>query len=481
MKKSIIESNWLFYSIIFIIIFIFYAQAHPIVLFDTDDWGIVVLERPAFPKMSLWNPTKIFPECIAPIIASFAAFFVVPIVGDYFDSLIYCNALLISLFITAYLYSVQKVIEYRFNIGKLSVFGIISIFTILHFLLLKTLPSDNDHLWYSHDYTCYYHYTMPELLCMCIVLWLMRHEVKELKNMKQWAIFLTANYLALCSNLYATVILIAYIGSSLVVNLFTCSKNKKKWLIDYILHNCYYLIVIIFWLIIQWIESHGHRATSYGHLYDPIWEYTMMATKNFFEIQYNKYAIIFSALIFVCAKIVAYYKYKQKLLYFGKKQIIVIFAMILTIIYQILLCSRVEVPYIKRADVIFSFAFFFLLLVVFGMSYICSNNKYIRYLFPFIIFFFLFEINTKENTFKDIMNEHGYTAQTCLDFNRKIVNQIQLAEAIGKDTVYIKIPKYEEADNWPLISDSGNRVGMTLYKHNVISRKIVTIYEVQNN
>lgn len=479
MKTTKIKTNYIFYFILFTVVFVFFSIIHPIVIFDTDDWGILVLERPAFPKVNLWNPTKILPECLGPLVACIAAYFVNPIIGDYMSALIFTNAFLVSLFIIAYLISIQKLLEYRFQVSKTCVYGIIIIYTLLHFLILKIHPNNNDYLWYSHDYNCYYHYIIPNLLCSCIVLWLMRHNIHELKDMKQWAIFIIVNYLALCSNLFATVILIAYIGAYLIININKHIINRKFDIISYISNNIIYLIIVVFWLAIQWIESHGHRATSYGHLYDPIFENIILVIKELLKIRINAIFLIFSVLILLFTKLYNIYSKEHKIAFVGEKQIIIIVAFVLTLVYQLILCSRVEIPYILRADVIFSFAFFFLLLLILCFTYLCKKIPLIKVSIPFVIFFIFFEINTKENTFKEIMYEHNYSAQSCLDFNRNIIQQIKKAEQAGQDTVIIKIPKFEEEDNWPLISDSGDRVGIALYKHNVIKKKIVTIYEIQ--
>ena len=102
------------------------------------------------------------------------------------------------------------------------------------------------------------------MLCASLVLWLMHHNVRNVRCGRTIATLLVMTYLALCSNLYSVVILIAYIGAVLLLDL------KTNDLTSYIRRNAPYLIVVILWGIIQLMESSGQRANTYGFLHKPL-------------------------------------------------------------------------------------------------------------------------------------------------------------------------------------------------------------------
>jgi len=478
MSKKIFESKWTFYTVLFIVFFVFFSQIHPLVPFNSDDWINMGMARRAYPSFAYWNPTKVFPECFEPIAAMFAAYCVTPIIGDYLSAQIVTNAAIVSLFIILYLFSTHRLLEYKFNVGKLLGFGLVTLYALFHFLILRTGWSNNEYLWYSHDCNCYYHYTIPNLLCASLVMWLMRHNVQGIKDKLTIGILVFVTYLALCSNLYSTIILTAYLGSTLVIDLFKTNRKEAHWLNSFIRNHSYSLTVIALWFIVQLIEANGRRATSYGHLDRSLIDEVVSTFKYFVHIHYN---LKFLALVFfsiITAKAYNYFKVKKNVTHFGRIPVILIFALFLSTAYLILLSSRVSVTYIQRGDVIFSYAFFLLLLTILCISYLCIKIRYFKLTIPFLILFVFYEQNTQGNVYKEIQHEYGLDAQSCLKLDRYIIGRVCEADAQGLDTVIIKVPKFNDDDNWPLSKDLSENLGTTLYKHNVTKRKITTLYEI---
>lgn len=310
------------------------------------------------------------------------------------------------------------------------------------------------------------------MLCASLVLWLMRHDVRKEKNGRTIALLIMLTYLALCSNLYSVVILIAYLGATLVIEL----KNTN--LKSYIRRNAPYIIVIFFWLIIQWIESSGKRANCYGFLHKPLIHCLAVTTYNFLSIHYNLWFIFISLLTLIYVKLHEYKKNKQNLYFIRHQEGIILLSLFLSIIYLILLSSRVNPNYIQRGDVIFEFAFFFLLLVILSMAYLCKHVQHSIVIAPFLIIFLIFQTNTSNRTFKDVCEKYPPDLQKCISFDRDIVRRILDAEAQGLDSVVINVPKYPDSENWPITTINNHLVcnGIVLYKHNLMKRPITTIF-----
>ena len=474
----IFESNWIFYTLLFIIFFVFFSLIHPLIPFDSDDWINMGMARRAYPSFAYWNPTKVFPECFEPLVAMFAAYFIAPLIGDYLNALTFTNAVVVSLFIIIYLYSFQRLLELKFKIGKLFIFSIVVLFATLHLLILKTEQANNEHLWYSHDCNCYYHYTIPNLLCASLVMWLMRNNINTISNRLSIGILGFVSYLALCSNLYSTIILTAYLGSVLLIDFLHANHKEPRWITVFIKFHWYPILIIFLWFIVQLIEVNGRRATSYGHLDRPLLEEVTITFNYFIHIHYNLKFIIFNILVLGGATVYYLSIRKKQLVHIDKTPFVLLCSLILSITYLILLSSRVVSTYILRGDVIFAYAFFILLLIAFCICYLSVKSRYVKMAFPFLLFFVFFERNTQGNIFKDIQFEYGLNAQNCLQLNQCYIKQICEADMQGRDSIIIQVPRFNDDDNWPLSIDLSKSIGTTLYKHNITKRNITTLYEV---
>ncbi len=468
---------YFYYCVLFIIFFVFFSQVHPLLPFDTDDWKYVGFTRPPYPTLSTWNPTKILPECLQALTGLIAAYFVTPIINDYLTALIYSHAFVISIFIIGYFFSIQKLLVWKYRINSLSGYCIITILVLLHFIVLKTRPTNNDHLFYSSDVNCYYNYIVPNMLCASLAMYLMRHEIKVSMCISKFSIILFLTFLALFSNLYSTIILIAYIGAKLLLDLYKYDKRQSNWLNSYIKKNIFSLLVIAIWLIVQFLEAKGSRANAYGSMLLPFNESLTTAVKLFISTHYNKWFLFFSIAIILCAKTYSFFNEKHQLFHIGKTSQIIFLALLFSIVYLIILSSQVYPQYLLRSEVMFSYFFYYFLLVALCLGYLTSKLNYIKILYPFFIFFFFFLLNSSDNTFVDVQYPYGTELKTCEAIDRDIINQVKTAELLGKDTVTIYVHSYNENSNWPLILHQGKYFGMTLYKHGIIHHKITTIFE----
>lgn len=468
----------IYYLSLFLVFFVFFSQVHPLVPFDTDDWMYMGLARPPYPTIYQWNPTKLLPELIQPLLGLFAAYFVSPILGDYIDALVVTHASVISLFITTYFFFIQKVLTRKFWLSPITGFCIITILVLLHFLVLKTRSLGNDHLFFSEDVNCYYNYIVPNLLCACLVMWLICNDIHAIKNYKTIGVIYFLTFIALFSNLYSSVVLVAYVGAVLLFNLCSCNKKQSGWLIKFITHNRFFLAAVLVWLVVQLFESNGVRATAYGYMELPFGESLLLTLQYiYYRLHINGWFILFTFAVIVMGKGYHFFKENRQLFHIGRFQGIILLAMILSFLYLTLLSSRVFPFYMIKSDVMLSYLFFFFLLVALCLGYLTIKLPFVKVLFPFVISFFFFTLNLTENTFKDVQFFHGTDIQTCKKIDNEMINQVKTAELLGKDTVTIFVHNYNEFTNWPMKMDDGQYVGITLYKHGIIKRKIVTVFE----
>ena len=474
METKIIKSDYLFYLFIFLGFFIFFAEVHPIIPFDADDWINMSFNRIAVPSLNYWNPTKVFPECFQPLIGLIAAYVISPLIGDYLNALVYSHAFVVSSFIILYLISLQKLLKSIFNFQNYTCYALIIIFILFHFLILRTSRIENDYLFFSPDANCYYHYTIPNLLCASLVLWLMHNDVRKVSEGWKNGILLLTVYLVLCSNLFSSIILIAYIGSRLLLDFCYQNKTEKGWLGTFAKKNVIFILIFFFWILIQLIEANGPRAL-YANMETSLLASIIDAAKYFVMLLFNYQFIVISSLFIGLSIVFACIKRNNDWRPIGKRFRILFLALFINLLYLILLCSRVDPLYIQKGQVIFSYSFFLLLIVILCIAYLCSINKYIQAIIPLLAFIIFFENNTKGKVFRDVQYEFIDNPKSCMELNRLLLDKIIMADQAHQDSIVITVPDFGNWDNWPLTNNC-SYVGIVLYKHNVISRPIKTIY-----
>lgn len=473
MKQYRIQDS-IFYSFLLVGFVVFYFKAHPIIPFDADDWDNLNFFRGAYPSLEKWNPTKVFPECFEPLAGLFAAYIVKPMLGDYLDALILTNSLVLSLFIIGYLYQVHKLIEEQMGLSNVCCYFLVALFILFHFLILRWDNINNEYLWFSPNANCYYHYTIPNLLCCSLVLYLLRHGLSGIWSTKKTAISVLLFYLALCSNLFSTIILVAYFGARLLVNLF----NIEKGIFCYIKQHRVELLFVLSWVVIQIIEANGARASN-AHLDDSIVDYAVLTLRNFFHIHYNVFFITICFLSIGGAFCVHRYLF-QKSFHVNKQLMVLSISLFLATAYQILLCSRVDPTYIQKGQVIFPFAFYFLLLVILCFSYLAKNVHWVKIFLPMIVFVSIFEINDRYKVYRDVQFEFTDNLEFCEEFDRVLIEEARLAAMRGEDSLVCIVPNFGFWDNWPF-GYNFLQMGTTLQKHGVVPRKIKIILRTDPN
>lgn len=102
---------------VFIAMLIYYIAAHPLYIYDVDDWAYVNSVREALPSLQQWNPTKILPETMMPFISFLSAYIIYPVNCDYIEALSIGYAVFISIIISTYAGMVGVLLKKIYNIS----------------------------------------------------------------------------------------------------------------------------------------------------------------------------------------------------------------------------------------------------------------------------------------------------------------------------------------------------------------------------
>ena len=468
--------KWIYFLVIFIFLFIFFTDIHPVVVYDTDDWTYISRARKAIPNILEYNPAKIFPETFSALIGSISTFLVNKIINDYLRSFTISYAFVISVFIIVYLLSFFLLIVKKMNIADGKALLVTTVFLLFHFLIFRSNAYNNIHLFYSKNITCYMNYTVPTLLNSIVVMYLAITQAGKNffndKNILKKGIILLAVYLAIFSNLFCSIILVSYALSVLFFEFINIICNKIK-IIDSVKKNSLYLLIIALWTVCLCFEAKGGRASAVGknltihNIFSAIKKLLDMCLK------FNKFFIITCITIMVVMIVIIFVNKPKKI--FNDESVILIlnFALsfFITTAFIVLLSAKIRLSFLSRADVWISISFYAFLVVFLSLAYIITKCNRIVMIIPTLIIIIFFNINTNGNTFAE-PNKSGIPYEMCYTISEDILNQIKEEYDKGIYEIELHVPKYDTSDNWPIAIYGGSRIANTLVEHGIIEKDI---------
>lgn len=86
-------------ALIAICMFVFFTSIAPLIPFDADDWLFCGTMRGPYPLWHGFNPTRVLPELLQPLVARFASIFIYPFSHDYVGAIGIASALCVSFFL----------------------------------------------------------------------------------------------------------------------------------------------------------------------------------------------------------------------------------------------------------------------------------------------------------------------------------------------------------------------------------------------
>ncbi len=474
----------------FFCLFVFFTVAHPLYIYDTDDWTYIAGNRHALPIVHHWNPTKVLPETLMPFVAEIGVRFIMPFSGDYINAMMYAFAFVVAMFIDCYIYAFGKVIKKKFDLNDKVISVMLIILLLLHFLPFNVNESSNGYLFYSSDVTNYFNYMVPVLFNAITVMYLMTHHQLEWRdknrNLHNGFVVL-AIYLSINSNLFHSSVLMSYIGMRLIVSLVQkVYSNKYKdirlFLKEYGLSNRGELLVSLVWFFSIVLESTGGRAqwgnNSQFLLKESIEFFVEAITEMnvFFQLG-GMTVIILAFVVFIVSRIKQVEGGGVECVYcrWLYKSVI---CLTLVIIYHILLCACVNPSYIKREDMMTGWMFYLFLLMMGSLAYMVKKISSVCWFLPLMLYIVIFETVIDGGTYK---NSYAidYSADTIKKLDENLIEQVVEAERVGLDEVEVLVPCVDE-EWWPIaLSYGGGRISTSLYRHG-ITHKQMTIHLVMD-
>ena len=469
-------------AVIFAAMFLFFSQVHPITPFDGDDWNVISDARPALPKWGGWNPIKILPETFYPICGYIAAYVVAPIIGDYLSAITVTAALILSLFIAAYILLFIEFVKKIFRVDSFlaNLTGII--FLLLHFaLFLRHNAQDNIYLFHTIDANCYFNYVIPNLLNAALVLLIAQFDITRniFDNVTPRSVALFfAFYLGIFSNILNSSLLGVFVFVELLSR-FIDLRSRVEWknfrLKKFFDKNKSLCMILIFWLISLLFEANGGRAKNFTADGGDYFANVIQTAAAFFDsISHNHgLGLMIFSIVTVIFILTRRNDYEPKIFL----NVAAKFAACIPLlaVYTILVAARADINYATRADV--QFGLFFCTLIIFCMTLLYWLKKFPRaaFILPILCFALFTWIFSGKRSFSP-STFGNVPEKICAEISQSIINQIVAADRAGLDEVTVTVPKGDDIDNWPHPLYMGKNISRTLCNHGIISRRIKVIF-----
>lgn len=477
-----------------ILTFIFFFEVHPLVPFDTDDWTYLGYYREAFPLWGNWNPTRVFPEVLIPNMAYLASFVFQPILNNWLKAIILSNALVATGAIVLYIAAFYKLIKEKTTCSSFSAGCLTILFWVTHFILLYVDTSNNYYFFYTGNMTCFYYYVVSNLLCATLVMYAIlcgsftQALCNPTKSMLSKAILLLAIYLALFSNLFASVILGAFVGLKILFAAIQAIKKGGNSVCQLFKAQGFEIVILALWLIANLFEINGGRADSLNN--DSFLVSFRSTLEILFSIGFSKKILallVFPVFALIVYCVIEHQKSRptQKNISLPIVSTLFLLALcgLLTTAYLLIVCAKAGPSYIGRPDVIFG-SFFYLFLICFiAAALLLSKLSRVNLLLPIMILIlanYMFSIGP----FLKNSNAIDVPAKTAENVTQDIINQLVLADRSGLEAAEIHVPKFDSSDNWPIANYAAPRINITATKSGLISKPLelyMVIDEQKNN
>lgn len=437
----------IFFGLIFLSIVIFFTTAHPLVPYDGDDWLNLSILRKAVPMTGAYNPIKVLPETLFPLAGLVAAYVVSPLIGDYISAIALTSALVMAGLISLYMYLFFKLVERWLSLSDYANMLVTALFFLFHFALFYEKSSPVPYLFGSGNLTCIYHYVIPALVNLCVVLYLARfdiaHEAMNLTPGRR-SVLLFCIYLAIFSNALSNIILAAYVCCLLGFRFFRHIKEHGGYK-AFVKGNAFYIGIIVVWLIALVFESHGGRAHDIGRSMSLS---GIGETGKIFLSMIERISVDVAVvgILSVIAALYSSYRKKDK----GYYPLIGMYlgTSLVSALYLLLVCAKVNPGYIGRNDVFISVIIWTVLFIALSLANVFKQYGKGVFIAPILVLFFAVEAGLGTNGFIESTVGH-VRPSICYEIDYNLIEQIQAADREGRTDMVLRVPKGNDRDNWP--------------------------------
>lgn len=442
---------------------------------DTDDWNYFFNHRKAIPLWKNWNPVRVLPEVLMPLISEISTYVIYPFQGDFFQSLTLGYAFALAASITILVIVVYKYFYNKYNTELHTMIYAAVFFILCHFWIFRTASSGNNYMFKTIDACTHFFYVIPNIMNCILVIWMMKIVTikKFFLNGSGYSVkgfFIVFAYFCIFSNIWSSIITTSYIGAKLLLELI-CELKKHQFKFNvYIKNNLGEVLFLIVWLISQMYEINGGRSNSLQDSSNSYKEELFNVLKillNTIKSMNTRFVIcIFIFLIFGLFFIVKEKEWKR-----FKEIIILSLSFIITGSYLIFSCAKAVSWYISRSDVFYGLFFFGMMIGILCFITIIKYSSIFKILAPLVLIIIFSDCNTYGKTFLE-SNTRQLDSGIVAGINNDILQQMLDAQNKGLDAIDIYVPIFNSNDNWPYATYACSSISGGLYKLGILNYNI---------
>ena len=472
-----------FYVLVFIGLMLFFTCAHPLYIYDVDDWTYVSSPRPAVPQPFMWNPTRILPEIMMPFFAQIGVSYIYPFLQDYIQSLAIAFAAALSGMIVLYLAGMDCLLRKSYRMGNQR-YLLILILLLWHFLPFCVAGEKSQHMFYADNVTCIFYYIISGLLnagAALIVLSGTRAAGK--KSTLFNGLLLLGVYLCINSNMYQSIILATAVSAELFCSWIGVMKQNGcrfwKSVGQTIRENKVKTAIVCMWLGSLLIEMSGGRAKAASGAPDLGMQNALqcfaqsVARLNLIWLIGTVGIILIALLICMASKKHRSDAEAGKLdARYLHQMAVCSLCLAVSVVYLILLSAKVNPEYLTGSMTEFSWVIWCFFMLMISLAYLLKRIPRTEILLPLVLCVVVSVTVIDGEVYADTHAMPQYGNQTVKALDENIIRQAQEAEKEGKTQVEIHIPQ-SDSESWPLTLDwGGERIQRTLYRHGLTSTEL---------
>ncbi len=478
---------------VFVAMLICYTQVIPTLPFDSDDWELVNTARSGLPSFAAFNPARVLPETLMPLAGYAAAYLIRPLTGSYLDALMLAAAIPTALMVALYGVLFYRLLTHRAELGRFASVTATLVFLLAHFTVLLRNPDVTGVpiLLGSFNYTCFFYYVIPSLLCACLVMTLALHGGSFdaygglARPTVRVSLLVLALYLAVFSNLFSSYVLAAWCGGCLLVDLTALRREAHEGelraaLQSYVKRNGIHLLVIVLWLASLVFEIRGGRAGNFAaasginaaNLAKVGGTLRVMAG----HLNRRLIAMLLAATLAYLAFVLRHGSAAEEGPCIRRRTFVwaLLIDLVLSWAFVLLLTTYMAAGhYLVRSDVLLGLAFPLLLLSCGGLAEVLDRHPQLLVGAAFVLYLMVTDAVVRSYLFQQ-PNSARVSAQAVRLIDEDILRQVSEADQAGETHLVLHVPAYPESDvNWPQSTYMGDPLSITLYKHRFITHGMV--------
>ncbi|MDR3358943.1 MAG: hypothetical protein LBN96_08885 [Desulfovibrio sp.] len=279
-----------------------YTEVMPLPPRSGDDWTYFSQFRDLFPSLTRWNPARIFPEVLQPLMGWLASI-LYSFTGNYVEAAVQSHALFMAFFTTSLCVVIYICLADMLNERSMALFLTLA-FAVCSFCLLKSRPHDNLFLFHTYCITASAFYVFPAVLNCALALYVIHGQFtgKDILagNTLTKGFFALGVFLAQFSMTCASAIACGHAVSTLLLRLWRQPKKKlsakmRSFVQSLTTFDGMLLTIVVFWILAAALDMLGGR---YGRVRLNEWHFDMaLAAFGQLWAQLNIAFVIVAALV----------------------------------------------------------------------------------------------------------------------------------------------------------------------------------------